>query len=100
MDNEANEGVGMRTRQEILDDLRSTVTDMDCTVDEARAVLAIEQVEKLAEKIHVDQLRNDRRARLAEAYILARYSGDAQYTAELNRAIEKMGIEKGRGSQS
>jgi enoyl-CoA hydratase/carnithine racemase len=102
MDNEQQQGgVVIPTRAEILAELRAAQIDLDCTVDEARAVMALELVhrvkddsEKLRDEIKslINQIANDRRAKIAEAWILSRHNADSSANAEFQATLDQMGV--------
>jgi hypothetical protein len=92
MDNEQKPGdVMIPTRVEILAELRAAQIDFDCTLDEARAVMELELVHQVKEgiellrdeiKTQVTEIANDRRAKIAEAWILTRHNADRHASAE------------------
>ena len=93
-------GAKMRTREQILAALRGAKIDLECETDEARAVLVLEVVEQIAhsiealvDQIHTDALTNERRWKIANAYIRSRYSGDKQANRELEAELKRLGEE-------
>jgi hypothetical protein len=102
MDNEHEQGdVMIPTDEQILASLRETKIALDCDTDEARAVTAIrlvyeimQGVEGLRDEIKslINQIANDRRAKIAEAWILSRHNADSSANAEFQATLDQMGV--------
>lgn len=90
--NDERRGRRMRTREEILADLRQTQIGLDCSVDEARAVIAVEVVERIHDRVEdVAERLGD----LLTGFVLSRYSGETQASAQLKNTLVKLGLVKG-----
>lgn len=106
MSREQRGGAMIRTRAEILADLRSTIIDLEASTDEARAVIAIENVEQIREEVLVlrdnikalaEQIANDRRAKVSEAYIISEYDAMKHQVGVLENVLKEQGLLKRKG---
>lgn len=94
--NDTKQGGGMRTREQILADLRGAKIDLDCTIDEARATIAIETVEQIRDEIQrlrdeigelAERLADDPRANFAEAFMSAWWQGMKETVTQVEAYI-------------
>ena len=76
-----------KSRKQVLDEIEQIKNDTPCSQMDAAVIYLVELIQ------------NDRRAKIAEAWILSRHSGDGQAHEELQTALENMGILKSKGKK-
>jgi hypothetical protein len=87
-------GFVMRSPQEILEDLRAMVVELDCTLDEARAVGALMSVERIEARNQETMGKIEKHWATVEAWIMSQHSGDKQAQAEFESVLKRQGIVK------
>jgi hypothetical protein len=83
----AGDDMAGKSRQQILGEIEQIKTETPCSPMDAAVIYLVELIQ------------NDRRAKIAEAWILSRHSGDGQAHEELQTALENMGILKSKGKK-
>jgi hypothetical protein len=106
MDNEQQQGAGMRTREQILAGLRRAAKELNAGIDETRATLALEMVEQIRDEIRAE---NEAQRKIIEGIgtvaleaislvkelAVAEYAGSNQAAAEKRAVLVRHGLVKG-----